>query len=133
MAASPQFVATPVGHITQFLNADGTGTKTIFTPASSGSRLEALYFTSDDTAACTVLLKINNGTISLVLDQFTLRPSTTARPLSYWNALDPNRLTHLNLVDPAMILPSGMTLEVSLAAALSSGKSLSVFAFGGSF
>ena len=133
MAASPQFVSTPVGHLTQFLNADGTGTKTIFTPASSGSRLESLYFTSNDTAACTVLLRINNGTIALVLDSFTMRPSTTVRPISYWNALDPNRLTHLNLLDPAMILPSGMTLEVSLLAALTSGKSLSVFAFGGSF
>ena len=69
----------------------------------------------------------SKGTDHLASTGFSLDRSTP----SLWRVTFDN--PPINLIDPAMILPSGMTLEVALLAALTSGKSLSVFAFGGSF
>jgi hypothetical protein len=133
MATTPQFVSAPFGAITTFVNADGTNTKTLYTSPSGGCRVDRFFVTSDDTAARDIIISLYDGSTTITLDRVTLRPSTSTRVISNWNILDPNRLTFLNIIDPDFILPATFAFKMAMATAVTSGKTVSILIFGGTF
>jgi hypothetical protein len=133
MASSPQFVSVPNVNLTKFVAADGTAIKTIFSPGASGSRIFALFATSDDTAALQFAIYLVKATVRYKLDVFTTPAATIITPTTNWNILDTSWMTWLDSQEPNLILPSGVTLEVGALAAVTAAKEVSLVVLGGDF
>ena len=133
MAASPQFVNAPNVGLTKFANGDGTTIKTVFTPGSAGSRVLALFVTTDDTASRQVNIFLTRSSVRYKLDTFTIPAASGTQPKRNWNVLDSDWMRWLDPNEPHLVLPSGTTIEVGLVAAVSSGKEISVVVMGGDF
>lgn len=133
MAATPQFVNAPNVGLTKFVTADNTTVKTVFTPASSGSRILALFATSNDTASRQFTIYLTRGGVRYQLDTFTIPGASSTQPTQNWNILDAEWMRWLDPNDPHLILPAGTTIEVGAVAAVTSGKEVSVIVMGGDF
>jgi hypothetical protein len=133
MAATPQFVAAPNLGCTKFVNSDGTTAKTIFTAGSSGSRIQAMFATSTALASLQFTLALVRSSVSYAIDTFTIPGGDLTTPIPNWNMLDPEWLRWLDPNEPHLILPSGVTLNVTPLAAVPSGKEVSVFVLAGDF
>jgi len=133
MATTPQFVAAPNLGCTKFENSDATTTKTIFTAGSSGSRIQAMFATSTSPAALQFTLALVRSSVSYIIDTFTIPGANLTTPAPNWNMLDPEWLRWLDPSEPHLILPSGVTLNVTPLAAVPSGKEVSILVMGGDF
>lgn len=87
MAATPQFIATARTAFSKFVNADGTGIKTLLIIGANGGLIEALLLTSNDTTARNVTLLLGNGTTDVLVDTVTI-PAATA-PEIIWQFTTP--------------------------------------------
>ena len=133
MATSPQFVSAPNVQGTRFALADGTAAKTIFTAGGSGSRVEYLFATGDNSALRTLTLFMALSAVSYRLAQIVIPAGTTALPLPVVNFLDPYVLPWIDPNNVGFLLASGCTLTASLDGALASGKNVDIIVIGGNF
>ena len=133
MAATPQFVASPNLGCTKFVNSDGTTAKTIFTAGASGSRVLAMFATSDAAASLQFTLVLSRSSVDYKIDTFTIPGADLTTPVTNWNMLDPEWLRWLDPNEPHLIVPSGVTLKVTPLAAVPSGKEVSIIVMGGDF
>ena len=133
MATTPQFVASPNLGCTKFVNSDGTTTKTIFTAGSSGSRIQAMFATSNAPSALQFTLSLARSSVSYIIDTFTLSGASMTTPATNWNLLDPEWLRWLDPNEPHLIVPSGVTLTVTPVAAVTEDMEVSIVVLGGDF
>lgn len=133
MAATPQFVGAPNLGCAKFVNSDGATGKTVFTAGSSGSRVLAMVATSDALSALQFTLTLERSSVSYKVDTFTIPGADLTTPTTSWNMLDPEWLRWLDPNEPHLILPSGVTLNVTPLAAVPSGKEVSILVMGGDF
>ncbi len=133
MAATPQFVSAPNLGCAKFQNSDGTTSKTVFTAGSSGSRVLSMVATSDSLAALQFTLTLERSSVSYKIDTFTIPGADLTTPTTNWNMLDPEWLRWLDPNEPHLILPAGVTLNVTPLAAVPSGKEVSILVMGGDF
>src|SRR5215207_501354 len=127
MASTPQFVSAPNLGCTKFVESDGTTTKTVFTAGSSGSRIQAMFATSNAPSALQFTLSLVRSSVSYIIDTFTTPGADLTTPASNWNMLDPEWLRWLDPNEPHLILPSGVTLTVTPVAAVDEDMEVSVF------
>ncbi len=131
MGTVPQFVATPRIGAQTIENADGTTVLDVFTAGSSGSRLQALWATHDDTAGTVIVkLYLHDGTEAHLLGTVSVPAATAGTPLS---AADFLQAAPWAGPEPTLLLPTGWKVQAGLAAAITSGKKCSVVAMGGDF
>lgn len=131
MGTTPQFVATPNVGAKSIVNADGTTVFTVFTAGSGGSRIEGILATHNDaTAAVIVKLYLNDGVTAHLLGMISMAVATGAVPFVTGDLLQSAEWVG---VDPALIVPSGYTLQAGLNTAITAGATCSVMALGGDF
>lgn len=124
----------------QFLPADTTTTKDIFTAASGtaptgGSQISCLMATSTDTAAKDITLYTYDGSTARILATISI-PANSGNT----NALPPiNLLTHSMLVNvlprdsngnPILILEQGFKLQGAMGSTITTAKVINIVAFG---
>jgi hypothetical protein len=80
MANQPSFTATPVSNAVSFVNADGTGLKTLRTYGASGGVTEHLRISSSDTSARNVLVYINLGGSDLMIANVAVALGSATNP-----------------------------------------------------
>ena len=124
----PTMLNQPLKGLAQILNATGTAQVTIVTAGGNGSKVLNLVASSTDTAAQTIA-------VSLVRSSTTYLLSTTSVPASSGNASGTAPVDLLAIIpnlprdqdgQPYLFLNSGDTLVVNSAAAITSGKTISV-------
>lgn len=133
MATTPAFVGTPHIELVKFVNADGTNSKTVFTPGTLGSRIMALAASSDDAAALQFHISLVRSSVRYKLDTFTIPGATISQPTTNFNILDVDWLQWLDQQEPHLLMPADITIEIAPVAAVTSGKEVSIFAFAGDF
>ena len=133
MATTPQFVGAPNLGCTKFVNSDGTTTKTIFTAGSSGSRIQAMFATSNAPSALQFTLSLSRSSVSYIIDTFTVPGANLLTRAPNWNMLDPEWLRWLDPNEPHLIVPSGVTLTVTPIADVTEDKEVSFFVLAGDF
>jgi hypothetical protein len=133
MATTPQFVGPPHIELTKFVTSDGTNYKTVFTPATGGSRLMALAASSDDGAALQFHISLVRSSVRYKLDTFTVPGATASQPTTNFNILDTAWLQWLDQQEPHLFMPTGVTIEIAPVIAVTAGKEVSIFAFAGDF
>ncbi|NNJ10597.1 hypothetical protein EKD04_009675 [Chloroflexales bacterium ZM16-3] len=133
MATTPQFVGTAHIELTKFIDSDGTNYKSVFVPASGGSRLMALAAGSDDTAARQFHISLVAASVRYKFDTFTVPGATVTQPTTNFNILDGDWLRWLVAMEYHLLMPSGITIEIAPVVAVTAGKEVSIFAFAGDF
>lgn len=133
MATTPAFVGTPHIDLTKFVNSDGTNYKTVFTPASGGSRLMALTVTSDDSAALQFHISLVRSSVRYKLDTFTVPGATVTQPTTNFNVLDEDWLQFLTALELHLLMNAAITIEIAPLVAVTAGREVSVFAFAGDY
>jgi hypothetical protein len=124
----PTMLSQPLKGLAQILNATGTAQVIIVTAGNNGSKVLNLAASSTDTAAQTIA-------VSLVRSAATYLLATTSVAASSGNANGTAPVDLLAIVpnlprdqdgQPYLFLNSGDTLVVNSAAAITSGKTISV-------
>ena len=133
MALAPQFINVPNLGLTKFTNGDGTSTKTIFTAGANGSRILSMCVTSNDLSSRQVQLAIVRGGVSYKLSAPTIPAAAAETPVVNLNLLDPSWFGWLDANEPHLMVPAGVTFEVTPLVAVSSGKEISVMVFAGDY
>jgi hypothetical protein len=124
--------------ITNVVNADGTGNKTIYTCTNpTGARIYAIAVMSNDTVPHDVQIKINNGTTS-----FRMGTTNTVANAGNTNALITDDLfadAQLNAmfsknIDangvPYWNIPNGWSIVIALPVVVTAGKEMNFFVYG---
>lgn len=130
---SPIFALT-ANHTGQtFVNADGTGKKTVFTAGSNGSLLESISAVSDDTALVNLDVWITLGGTDYAV-------GTRQVPIGGGNTVDTATVSLLDQTkhpwvraDGSIFLPSGALVKVSPRAAVTAAKTVTVVGHGSDF
>lgn len=124
--------------ITNVVNADGTGNKTIYTCTNpKGARIYAIAVFSTDTVAHDVQIKINNGTTT-----FRMGTTNTVANAGNTNALITDDLfadAQLNAVFsknidangvPYWNIPNGWSIIIALPVVVTVAKEMNFFVYG---
>ncbi len=127
---SPIFGLTPKTQGTQFVLADSTGAKTIYTAGASGSRILSIFAQTSDTAVNNVGLNIQvagSGTaFPIGGKQVTALAGLLASPpTADINLLDPTQLLGL-LPDGSLQLGALDVLSAQVLAAVTTNKTLTI-------
>lgn len=125
MGLSPQFISTPRNEQGTFVNADGTGLKTIWTAGASGSRIDGLIAYSDDGTARNPVLSIKKGAATAVPFAITTVPvgPVAANILAQCPGIGAYGL----------ILENGDVLQANMAVAVTAGSTVWLTVIGGDF
>ena len=138
MSAILTFTDNVTENITNVVNADGTGNKTIYTCTNlKGMRIYAIAVFSTDTIAHDVYLKINNGTTS-----YRMGTTNTLANAGNTNAILTDDLfadAQLNAIFsknidangvPYWNMPYNWSIVISLPVVVTAGKEMNFFVFG---
>jgi hypothetical protein len=145
MASTPNYPGALRWSVQTFVNADSTGSKTLFTPGSSGSKIVAVTAFSDDTTArdlrltitrsatvyplSTISIPIGAGNTNSVPPVAVLQTTQTAGLLTA-----PTGILPIDQDAQAyMFLQSGDTLTASVLVAVTSTKQITVHVWGCDF
>lgn len=121
--------------VTQFVNADGTNAKTIFTAGTHGSRVYALIATSTDTSARIMRFSIYDGVTRNIIGAVTLAIGAGTNGTAASVALLQNSLFQ-NIVGvdangvPYIDMESGWTLEANATVAVTAATTVAITALG---
>jgi len=121
--------------VTQFVNADGTNAKTIFTAGADGSRVYALIATSTDTSARIMRFSIYDGVTRNIIGAVTLAIGAGTNGTAASVALLQNSLFQ-NIVGvdangvPYIDMESGWTLEANATVAVTAATTVAITALG---
>lgn len=126
MATSPIFIGTPRNEQQVFVNADGTGIKTIFTAGAGGSRIDAVIAYSTDTVAIRYpILWIKKGAATAVPFARTSVPIGPAAS---------NLLAQCPGIGAfGLVLMNGDLLQANMEVAVSAALSVNITVIGGDF
>lgn len=72
MAATPTLISNVRDFVAKIQNGDGTGKKTLVTPAGDGTRLKNLIATSDDTSSRTLQLVKSVSAVDYILGEIDI-------------------------------------------------------------
>lgn len=132
MGASPQFVATPKTAAVVIEDSDGTALLTLFTPGLAGSKIETIAIMSTNTEVTILTLWLTISAVDYPIAQLTLPPAPAGGYAT--STVEPDTVGWLA---PGTVglppLQSTAVLKASVGAALETGETLSLVAFGGDF
>lgn len=126
---SPLFTLTPLNKGAQFVNADSTTKKSIYTAGSNGGRIDAIMVSSNSTAAENLAFYINDGTTDFYLGNVNIPIGsgyTTVARVEGLAQIGPPYTT-------ALILAAGYILKANAVAAVTSAKTVDVIVMAGDF
>jgi hypothetical protein len=130
----PIFLNSVVSSNVEILNADGTGTKTIYTAGTDGGGITNLTATTTDTSDVIVVLSSNDGAQINVLGEVTVAAGAgTDGATAAVNLLDAVAMPGVFQNDGSYIMGSSETLLVNAKSAVTAAKALSISAKGGSY
>ena len=136
---SPIFVVAYKNNVVQIVNSDGTTKKTLLTIGSNGGRVSAIIVSTDDTAAEDFGLYVQRGGSGTVYPLGTKRvalrsgdPTLANNTAPAVNLLD---ASYIPVLEPDGTLPLGASdvVQVGVQAAVTSGKTATVFAVYGDY
>jgi len=138
MSAILTFTDSLTSTITNVVNADGTGNKTIYTCTNlTGARIYAIAVMSNDTVPHDVYIKINDGTTT-----YRMGTTNTVANAGNTNALITDDLfadAQLNAmfsknIDangvPYWNIPNGWSIVISLPVVVTASKEMNFFVYG---
>ncbi len=132
MATSPIFIGSAKNGKVQIVNADSTNWKTVYTAASSGSKITSLIAASDDTAAHDIQISIANGGTNYLLGTVAVAIGAgNSGTVPAVNLLDLTKLVGMPIDsdgNPYIFLINGDTLQVKALVAVTAAKTVSVSA-----
>lgn len=136
MATRPIFPNSIRSEAIEMDNADGTTLLDLFTAGSSGSRVDKIAITSDDTTAVDLDLYLHDGTsafqigsINVPVGAGTVAGATPAVAVSFLNQ---TALPFLG-EDLALHLETGCKLQIGAQVAITAAKVVHVAVFGGDY
>lgn len=136
MASVPTLISNVRDFPATVVNGDGTNKKTVVTPAAAGTRLKALYVTSDDTSDRTLILGKTISAVDYLMGEVLIPDGSGT------NGTDPavNLLSAVAMpglqydgVSRWIDIATGTTFWVKAKVAVTSGKTLYVLGEGGDF
>jgi hypothetical protein len=148
VTATPIYPQAPLLADAALVNATGAFT---FIPSSNvttnlvplvsgsvnGAKIEAISATSTDTVAQTLYLILNDGALNLIMGTYLIPATagtvTTVPPVDLLNSPQAPGLSFDSAGNKYLYVPSGYTLYVGTTVIITSGKQLSVVAFGATF
>ena len=125
---SPIFELVPTDHGVQFTSADTTTMKSIQTGGTNGTRIDAIYVSTNDTAAVNLAFYINDTVTDFYIGNVVVAIGsgyTTVARVDAMATLSP-RLGYL-------VLPSGYILKANCVATMTAAKTTDVLATGGDY
>lgn len=128
MAANTDPIFGAVAHSggAQFVNADGTTKKTLFAAGTNGSRIDSISACSNDSAVVELGVYLNDGSADHYLGNIHLAIGagyTTVAKADGITALMPTALPYLDL-------PTGWSIKVAPAGAVTTAKVVDIIAIG---
>ncbi len=114
---------------TQYVTADGTNPKNIFTGVPTASRVDSVVLQNTDTIDHVVDIATGHASVTVGLCSVNVPAGAgtgTTPPVELFQALALNNV-------PCIYLNSAEVLRISLAVAMQAGKQLNVSASGGDF
>lgn len=131
MAANttPIFTKTPIVTGVQFTNADASNKKNLVTGATDGTRIDAIYCSTNDTAAVNLAFYINDGATDFYIGNVNLPIGSGYTTVVRVDALA--TLATVNL--PFLLLPNGYILKCNCVATMTAAKTTDVVAVGGNY
>lgn len=129
----PQTVITPA---VQILPADTTVKKTLCTAAATGTKIESISCTSDDTSAVVFQLGVTIAAVDYILGEVNIPIGSgtngTAESVDVLNSTDFPWIRN-DGVNNYILLATGAVLYVRAKTSVTAGKVVQFFAQGGNF
>lgn len=125
---SPIFELVPTDKGVQFTSADTTAKKTIQTGGTNGTRVDAIYCSTNDTVTVNLAFYINDGSTDFYIGNVNL-------PLGagYTTVARVDAMTTLAPTLGYLVLPSGHILKAACVATMTAAKTTDVVAQGGDY
>lgn len=145
MAANiaPIFPIAPVSAIAQFLNADGTVAKSIYTPTlTNGVRVDGILITNTDTISYLFQLLLRKGATSYLLGTATIPASAgnlgSAQPVNLLAAIaaasgGPNPFPVDSSGNMILYLDAASSLWGGVTVAITAGKQINALTIAGEY
>lgn len=145
MAANtnPIYPVVPVSAVAQFVNADGTTIKAIYTPTlTNGARVDCIMVTNTDTIAYLAQLYLRKGGVNYLLGSATIPASAgnlgTVQPVNLLEAIGAASGGPAPfMTDPAgnkfLVLDAGTQLFVGMTVAVTAAKAVNFSTFAGEY
>jgi len=131
---APIFLNTVSSANVSIANGDGTTQKNALVAGADGAAVTNLNATSTDTASKIVVLKINDGSTSIVVGEVTVPAgSGTNGTAPAVNLLDDVAMPGLLQADGSLILGAGCTLTLGVKAAVTAAKTIDINVQGGQY
>jgi hypothetical protein len=135
VTATPVFVQTPKITPITIVNADASNQKTACTAGSNGTKVTALFATSDDTSNRVIKVSLTRSATSYLMAAFTVTTlAGTDGSTDTVNLLDPASWPGLPIDNDGqayLLLESGDTLTVASTTTVTSGKTVTVTCISG--
>lgn len=121
----------------KILAADTTTIKTLVTAGANGTKIDSINVASDDTAAKTLILYLNDGSVDYLLTWFNIPatsgfttsiPSVALLQSTQWPSTD-----YDSNGNKVFFLKAGWKLNVQAQATLTTAKTMTITANGGDF
>jgi hypothetical protein len=125
---NPVFELIPVGGPATFVNADGTGLKTLVTAGADGCRIDAISITSNSTAAENLAFWIQIGGTDYYIGVVLIPIGSGYTTVVKVDGLVPLKPAYQNFI----LLPPNALLRCSAVVAITAAKTVTVIAMGGS-
>lgn len=136
MSTSPNFIATVKTPVVQFVNADGTSYKTIFSAAATGSRLDTLMASNSDAATASVLqLAIQVSGVDYVIGEVAIPigagTNGSAKSVAVLNSTDIPGLAYTE--NGALYLATGAVLRGRVKTAVAGVNAVQISGVAGDY
>jgi hypothetical protein len=125
---SPIFELTVTSPIVQIAPADTTTKKTLKAGTTNGSRIDAIYVSSTDTAAVVLNWYMNDGSTD-----FYMGDTTIAIGAGYTTVARADVMGTLAPTLGYIVIPNGYTLKVAANATITAAKVVDVVSQGGDY
>jgi hypothetical protein len=125
---SPIFELTVTSPSVQIAPADTTTKKTLKAGTTNGSRIDAIYVSSTDTAAVVLNWYMNDGSTD-----FYMGDTTIAIGAGYTTVARADVMATLAPTLGYIVVPNGYTLKVAANATITSAKVVDIISQGGDY
>lgn len=134
--SSPLFPQTLVNPVCQVVAADTTVKKTLCTAGASGTKIESISATSDDTSAVVFQLGVTISSVDYILGEVNVPIGSgtngTAEAVDVLNSTDFPWIRN-DGVNNYLLLAAGSVLYVRAKTAVTAAKTIQFFAQGGNY
>lgn len=137
VTATPIFPQSIKNEFGQLNNASGQTPVTVYTGGTNGSKIESLFVSSTDTTARDIQISIVISSVTYILGTVTIPINSgninSAPTVNYFQSSQLPNLAKDSNGNPYLYLASGAVLQAEALTTVTSGKVISIMAFGGDY